>query len=187
LDIGEDGSAPTFSSAVSHQDPRLLHMTTSAPTPLPIRPHQVAVPPEQRHHRREVVRWALIKGLPLHRDALAAIIDAHAVRHGGGSQNRAGAPVALKWTRLDVEIAIQLGAPGGWCSLVGAEPPAEISTTLATYLSYLSRNRIFSPDSDSLGALRSTISEWAGEPSATRGRRRHPSSVGSVLALRSMK
>ncbi|MFM7063885.1 MAG: hypothetical protein ACKO04_10410 [Actinomycetes bacterium] len=152
-------------------------MTTSTHLPLR-RAHVVPVPGIQLSHRRDVVRWALSHGLPLHRDALAAIIDDHASQYDGGSLQPDGPPVALCWTLDDAAAALDVADT--WCEHVGARPPAQVARTLLTYLRYLGANHLFAPGSDRPRALRDVALSalTVGEQ-----QRRHPSAVARVRSL----
>lgn len=154
-------------------------MTTSTHAPLR-RAHAVPVPRAQLTHRRDVVRWALSHGLPLNRDALAAIVDDHAGNYGGGSFHPAGPPVALCWTLDDAAAALDVSDT--WCESVGARVPADVARTLLTYLRYLGAHQLFAPGSDRPRALRDVADSvlTAGEQHPSR----HPAAVARVWSLR---
>ena len=153
-------------------------MTTSTHAPLR-RAHAVAVPRAQLSHRRDVVRWALSHGLPLNRDALAAIVDDHASHDGGGSFHPSGPPVGLCWTLEDTAAALDVSDT--WCESVGARTPGDVPRTLLTYLRYLGANHLFAPGSDRPRALRDVASAVlvAGEQDQSR----HPAAVARVWSL----
>ena len=154
-------------------------MTTSATLPLR-RAHAVPVPATQLRHRREVVRWALAHGQQLSRDALAAVVDDHAVRAGGGSLHPDGPALELCWTVDDVAAAFDVRDT--WCEAVGAQPPGDLAATLTTYLRYLGSNALLAPGSARPRALREAVTALA-QPGG-RERSRHPSAVAPVRSLR---
>jgi hypothetical protein len=153
-------------------------MTTSATLPLR-RAHAVPVPDAQLTHRRDVVRWALAHGQQLSRDALAAVVDHHAVRAGGGSLIPDGPALDLCWTVDDIAEAFDVRDT--WCDAVGAQPPVNLAATITTYLRYLGSNALLTPGSARPRALREAVAEFA-QPGG-RERSRHPSAVAPVRSL----
>jgi hypothetical protein len=148
--------------------------TTAAPTPA-LRAHEVTVAVHQRAHRRDVIRWALAHGRPLHRDALAGIVGARAQALGGSGTLAATVDVSRSsvWSATDIGALLWVGM-ADWCGTHGAQlPPADqVSTTLLTYLRYLSAHRLLARGSDPVADLRRAVDEYGG----TGGRsRRHPS------------
>jgi hypothetical protein len=153
--------------------------TTSAPTPT-LRAHQVAAPGPQLRHRRDIIRWALANGRPVHRDSLAALVGARSAA-AGATDAVGGATV---WTAPDVGALLWVGV-ADWCGAAGAELPAaeRVAATLATYLRYLSAHRRLAAGSDPVVELRRAVTEYGG----TTGRSSaHPSMrrpVAPVLPL----
>jgi hypothetical protein len=153
-------------------------MTTSATLPLR-RAHAVPVPAAQTSHRRDVVRWALAHGQHLSRDALAALVDDHARRAGGGSLHPTGPALDLRWTVEDVAAALDVHDT--WCDAVGAQPPAGLPATLTTYLRYLGSTALLAPGSDRPRTLREAVTALAAP--GGRERSRHPSALAPVRSL----
>lgn len=153
-------------------------MTSSATLPLR-RAHAVPVPSVQLTHRRDVVRWALAHGQHLSRDALAAMVDHHAVAAGGGSLCPDGPALDLCWTVDDVAAALDVRDT--WCDAVGAQPPVRLADTLSTYLRYLGSNGLLAPGSARPRALRDAVTALT--VPGGRERARHPSAVASVRSL----
>lgn len=148
--------------------------TTAAPTPT-LRAHEVTVVGADRTHRRDVIRWALSHGRPVHRDALAALIGSRSQALAGPGATAAGpdAARASVWSATDVGAMLWVGV-ADWCGTHGARlPPAEqVTTTLLTYLRFLSAHKLLARGSDPVAELRRAVGEYGG----TSGRsRRHPS------------
>lgn len=143
-------------------------MTTSAPpspprTPSspPRRAHTVDGPAELLARRRAVVRWALRRGTPVQRDALAAVVGARA---GSGTGGDPGDGTEC-WTTDDVTALLWLWIED-WCQTHGAVVPARehVLQSLESYLRYLSAQRLLAPGSDSAAALRRAVHEVGGPP-----------------------
>lgn len=137
-----------------------------------LRCHAVPAGPDLRAHRRTVSAWALAGGLPLQRDALAAVVGA---RYGIAT------PGPAVWTAGDVGTLLWVGI-AAWCRDAGADLPDADATrlTIRTYLAYLQRHDWLAPGSDGPGVLRRAVDDYAGAPSRSRhpaGRRRAPAPV----------
>ena len=130
-----------------------------------------------RRHRQDVARWALAHGHPVDRDALAAIVGARSIMSEG--------TVALRWTATDVESLLWSGVPG-WSMAHGVRGPAELPSTLATYLRYLSAHRLFDRGSDAMTVLRRAVAEHDtlddGPQDRRSARSRHPAAGRRALA-----
>ncbi|MFM7068588.1 MAG: hypothetical protein ACKOYM_03920 [Actinomycetes bacterium] len=155
-----------------------MHITSA---PLARRAHTVEVPAAQRDHRRAVTRWALAHRQPLHRDALALVIDCHAAAHLGGSATLTGPPIVFRWTRRDVVHV--LSEANVWCDRVGASPPDGLAETLETYLRFLTASGLLTGGSDQPRALRAEVQQHESRrpPHADRA---HPSRSTVVFPLR---
>lgn len=146
-------------------------MATSAPpspprTPPspPRRAHAVDCPAELLVRRRAVVRWALRRGTPLQRDALAAVIGARA-RSGAGADPGDGTEC---WATEDVTALLWLWIEE-WCHAHGAVVPVRehVLQSLESYLRYLAAQRLLAPGSDAPAALRRAVQEAGGPPRST--------------------
>ena len=129
------------------------------------------------------MRWALSGGLPLHRDALAALVDHHACGYGGGSRYPAGPAVVLRWTCDDVMAAAGAELMSGWCADRGADRPPEVLATLGTYLEYLGHFRLLERGSDPRRALQAVLKDLAEDRPGPARRPGHPAGGGRVLVL----
>jgi hypothetical protein len=147
-------------------------MTNSTTISARRRAHSIPASPPVRRHRSEVARWALAKGYLAHRDALAAIVGARAGSPGHG-------PVT-SWTAADVAELLWSGA-AEWCASNGAEQPADLAPTLATYLRYLSTHRLLDGRSDDVATLRRAIAENRRVDQS--GRSRHPAGANRAPVL----
>jgi hypothetical protein len=142
--------------------------TTTAPSPT-LRAHEVPAPADQRAHRRDVIRWALAHGRPVHRDALAALVGARAQALGPGDGAVGQASV---WTGADLGALLWVGV-SDWTAAHGADLPdgADVSATLSTYLRFLSAHRLLARGSDPVADLRRAVTEYGGSARSSR----HPS------------
>ncbi len=146
---------------------------TTRPTSTPVRrAHSVPAHPALRQHRAAVVRWALEHGHLVHRDALAAII---AVR-----SNASTGVAELRWDEQDVGRVLWSAVPL-WCSTHHVPAPPDLTTTLATYLRYLSAHGQLAGGSASITVLRRTVADH--RPSPLRSRARHPASGRAAPVL----
>lgn len=149
-------------------------MATATPT-LSAPPARAATVPTSavvRRHRGDVARWALARGHVLRRDALAALL--------GARVDVTSPTIPLVWTAEDVATVLWNGA-ASWCRSNGVPVPDELEPTLATYLRYLSTNRLFAAGSDDMATLRRALAEHR-RPDA-RGRAVHPTSRGRAPVL----
>ena len=129
------------------------------------------------------MRWALSGGLPLHRDALAAVLDHHACRYSGGSYAGGGPDVVLRWTCEDVLAATSAELVTNWCAERGVIRPPEVLATLGTYLDYLGHFRLLARGSDPLAAMRAVLHDVAADRPPASGRLGHPAGGGRVVVL----
>lgn len=101
-----------------------------------------------------MARWAIRRGLPVERDALAALVGAAAARAGrppfDGHRER--------WTEADVGALLRTGVDD-WCRDRGVAPPEPGATaaTLRTYLEFLAGCGLLSRDSHSPTELRRAV------------------------------
>lgn len=154
-------------------------MTTAAPpspprTPSspPRRAHSVEAPAELVARRRAVVRWALRRGTPMQRDALAAVVGARALS-GTAADPGDGREC---WTTDDVGALLWLWIDE-WCRAHGAAVPSRehVLRTLESYLRFLSAQRLLAPGSDAAPALRRAVQDLGGPPRSAA----HPAVGGS--------
>lgn len=138
-------------------------MTTTTTAATLRRAHSVDVPPALRSRRRHVTRWALGRGLPLHRDALAAVVGARWSQTG--TTPLEGRPE--RWAAEEVGVLLWVGI-AEWCQEQGADLPGpdEVQPTLLTYLRFLSAQRLLERGSDPVAALRRAVGEYGGGRSA---------------------
>ena len=137
------------------------------------RAHAVPAHPTVRRHRRQVLRWALANAHPVDRDALAVLV---AVRSDPSSGR-----VALEWQTDQVAHVLASAAPV-WCRLHRVAQPPDLTTTLSTYLRFLSANMGLAAGSDTAAALRLAVADQ--RPSHQRSRARHPTSqLAPVLPI----
>jgi hypothetical protein len=128
----------------------------------------VEVHPALRARRRQFTRWALGRGLPLHRDALAALIGARSFLSDelpvdGGTES---------WSTAEVGTLLWVGI-ADWCQDrdAGLPDPDAVAATFLTYLRFLSAHRLLARSSDPVAGLRRAVSEFGGGGRS----RRHPS------------
>lgn len=137
------------------------------------RAHAVPAHPTVKQHRRQVLRWALANAHPVDRDALAVIV---AVRSDPSSGR-----VALDWQTEQVNQILTSAAPA-WCRSHRIAQPPDLTTSLATYLRFLSAHRELAVGSDTATALRLAVADQ--RPSRQRSRARHPTSqLAPVLPI----
>jgi hypothetical protein len=132
------------------------------------RAHTVPAHPTLRHHRSQVVRWALAHGHRIDRDTLAAVV---AVRSNGTTGE-----LRRRWTADDVARLVWSDVPL-WCSSHGVPAPVDLATTLSTYLRFLSAHRLLDTGSDQVTVLRRAVSDQ--QPARRASRSRHPAMGGS--------
>lgn len=120
----------------------------------PVRPHSVRVAPVRLRHRREITRWALEHRHPLNRDSLAAIVATRVIVADGS--------ICTRWSVDEVDSLLLWGVDN-WCRARGASMPVGLTSTLDTYLRYLSANKVLDPRSDPLNSLRRAVAENAAE------------------------
>jgi len=136
------------------------------------RAHAVPIQRTLRHHRSEVARWALANGHPIERDALAVVV---AVRADPGTGT-----IDQRWDVDEVEQVMWAAVPM-WCAAHHIDSPADVGTTLGTYLRYLSAHRRLAAGSDGILALRRAVADH--RPGPERSRARHPASSPAAPVL----
>ncbi|MGB6058201.1 MAG: hypothetical protein WBF71_08035, partial [Microthrixaceae bacterium] len=67
----------------------------------PVRPHSVKVAPVRLRHRRDVTRWAVERGYPISRDALAAIVATRVILVDGS--------ISTRWSVDEVDSQLMWG------------------------------------------------------------------------------
>jgi len=111
------------------------------------------------------------------RDALAVIVGARSLMGEG--------VVALQWTSMDVASLLWSGV-AGWSTVHGVRQPVQVTSTLGTYLRYLSAHRLFDQGSDAMTVLRRALAEHDTTEVRSRGRAgarsRHPAAGAKALA-----
>ncbi len=120
----------------------------------PVRPHSVKVAPVRLRHRRDVTRWAVERGYPISRDALAAIVATRVILVDGS--------ISTRWSVDEVDSQLMWGI-ANWCRARGASLPVGLATTLDTYLGYLCENKLLDPGSDQINLLRRAVAENGAE------------------------
>ncbi len=146
-------------------------MSTSTAVPTR-RAHAVPMHAPLRRHRSDVARWALAHGHPIERDALAAIVAVRADPVTGRLDHR--------WDVDEVEQVMWAAVPM-WCAAHHIDLPADLATTLGTYLRYLSAHRSLAPGSDAILVLRRSVADH--RPGPARSRSRHPASSQGAPVL----
>lgn len=142
-----------------------------------VRAHSVPVPTAVLRHRRQVVRWALATGRRVNRDALAALVGSRA--DDLAEPSAVGTPTV--WTADDIGELLW-GGIEAWCTEEYADAPGadDVSTTLDSYLRYLSSNRLLAPGSDPVATLRRAITDYGGRRSESHPAVRHRHSAQVV-------
>lgn len=136
------------------------------------RAHAVPMQTTLRRHRSDVARWALANGHPVERDALAAVVAVRADPITGSIDQR--------WDIEEIEQVMWAVVPM-WCAAHRIDAPADLATTLGTYLRYLSAHRRLAAGSDGILTLRRAVADH--RPGPQRSRARHPASSPAAPVL----
>lgn len=137
------------------------------------RAHSVPAHPAVRDHRRRVLRWALAHAQPVDRDALAVLV---AVR-----SDPVRGEIARDW-RADQIPHVLMNVIPAWCRSHRTDQPADMTTTLGTYLRFLAANCELGSGSDTATELRRAVADQ--HPARQRSRARHPATrLAPVLPI----